>query len=330
MKAGKLPKTPLPSTFSKGRQNRDYCHTLAEKSRIRDLLWQLTDLNPDPEVLRMRCNGGERHHGSLSQELIPTFLDMFGFIQKLTCMFLNFLCYVSLNRISLKQTCNGYFTSCTSWGEGSETLRILGFAVLTRSGSAKLHSHASLLAMWRSWWAGIPNFPTSGLPCAVLSVIMSFCFNFDVPAQTTNRADKDGNESQNGKKDSAAKCVSNVSEPIMWCRLSYSKYSTGAGRPAGTSMVFIERNIESAHARACIMSWGLGGSEGSSRTLSQAPGLVGLDLFLFFVITTLLLHNNNIAITSRAMQKIPGEQVRPWQHHNKERKTVKLHTNKCR
>lgn len=67
--------------------------------------------------------------------------------------------------------------------------------------------------------SGGTNFPTSTSLFAVLSVIMSFCFNFDVPAQTTNPDDGDGNELQNGKKDNAAKCVSNFSSVTMCSRL---------------------------------------------------------------------------------------------------------------
>lgn len=45
---------------------------------------------------------------------------------------------------------------------------------------------------------------------------MSFCFNFDLPAQTTTNPDSvDGDELQNRKKDNAAKPVSNVSWVIM-------------------------------------------------------------------------------------------------------------------
>ncbi len=54
------------------------------------------------------------------------------------------------------------------------------------------------------------NFSASRYLCAVLSVVMSFCFNFDIPAQTTNTGSVDGNELQN-RKDNAAKSVSNVS-----------------------------------------------------------------------------------------------------------------------
>lgn len=39
---------------------------------------------------------------------------------------------------------------------------------------------------------------------------MSFCFNFDVHAQTTNRDDVDGKELQKGEEDGTAKPVSNI------------------------------------------------------------------------------------------------------------------------
>ena len=74
-----------------------------EKSNIRDLLWQFTDLNPDPDVVRMRQNGGERHHGKVSQELIRTFQtwlvssEIYIYVPK-------------LNKKPPKQADNGYFT----------------------------------------------------------------------------------------------------------------------------------------------------------------------------------------------------------------------------
>ncbi|XP_031160616.1 histidine protein methyltransferase 1 homolog [Sander lucioperca] len=42
---------------------------------------------------------------------------------------------------------------------------------------------------------------------------MSFCFNFDVPARTTNPDDVDGKELQNGKKDTAAKAMEDDTKP---------------------------------------------------------------------------------------------------------------------
>lgn len=42
---------------------------------------------------------------------------------------------------------------------------------------------------------------------------MSFCFNFDVPAQTTNPDCADGNELQNKKKDNAAKSTEDKTKP---------------------------------------------------------------------------------------------------------------------
>lgn len=42
---------------------------------------------------------------------------------------------------------------------------------------------------------------------------MSFCFNFDFPAQTTNPEDVDGNELQHGKKDHAAVCTEDSAKP---------------------------------------------------------------------------------------------------------------------
>lgn len=54
---------------------------------------------------------------------------------------------------------------------------------------------------------------------------MSFCFNFDLPAQTTDPGDVDGNELQHGNKDHAAVSVSNISLPMMCHSLSYSEYS---------------------------------------------------------------------------------------------------------
>ncbi|XP_034408129.1 histidine protein methyltransferase 1 homolog [Cyclopterus lumpus] len=42
---------------------------------------------------------------------------------------------------------------------------------------------------------------------------MSFCFNFDVPTQSTNPDDVDGNELQNGKNDSAAKHKEDDAKP---------------------------------------------------------------------------------------------------------------------
>ncbi|XP_028279348.1 histidine protein methyltransferase 1 homolog [Parambassis ranga] len=42
---------------------------------------------------------------------------------------------------------------------------------------------------------------------------MSFCFNFDLPAQTTNSDDVDGNKLQNGKKDNAAKSAEDNTKP---------------------------------------------------------------------------------------------------------------------
>lgn len=45
--------------------------------------------------------------------------------------------------------------------------------------------------------------------CAVLTLIMAFCFNFDVPAQTTNPDDVDENKLENEKV--SAKPVSKVS-----------------------------------------------------------------------------------------------------------------------
>uniref|UniRef100_A0A3P8TA45 protein-histidine N-methyltransferase n=1 Tax=Amphiprion percula TaxID=161767 RepID=A0A3P8TA45_AMPPE len=42
---------------------------------------------------------------------------------------------------------------------------------------------------------------------------MSFCFNFDLPAQTTNPEDVDGNKLQNGKKDEAAKSTEGNTKP---------------------------------------------------------------------------------------------------------------------
>ncbi|XP_008280611.1 histidine protein methyltransferase 1 homolog [Stegastes partitus] len=43
---------------------------------------------------------------------------------------------------------------------------------------------------------------------------MSFCFNFDLPAQTTNSDDVDGNKLQNGKKDEAIKDNTKPTEPV--------------------------------------------------------------------------------------------------------------------
>ncbi|XP_042358423.1 histidine protein methyltransferase 1 homolog [Plectropomus leopardus] len=42
---------------------------------------------------------------------------------------------------------------------------------------------------------------------------MSFCFNFDLPAQTTNPDDGDGIKLQNGKRDNAAKSVEDETKP---------------------------------------------------------------------------------------------------------------------
>ncbi|XP_032397098.1 histidine protein methyltransferase 1 homolog [Etheostoma spectabile] len=42
---------------------------------------------------------------------------------------------------------------------------------------------------------------------------MPFCFNFDVPAQTTNPDDVDGKELQNGKKDTSAKAMEDDTKP---------------------------------------------------------------------------------------------------------------------
>ncbi|XP_039995432.1 histidine protein methyltransferase 1 homolog [Xiphias gladius] len=44
---------------------------------------------------------------------------------------------------------------------------------------------------------------------------MSFCFNFDVPAQTINPDDVDGNGLQNGKKDSAATTTQDNTKPAQ-------------------------------------------------------------------------------------------------------------------
>lgn len=57
---------------------------------------------------------------------------------------------------------------------------------------------------------------------------MSFCFNFDVPAQTINTNDVDGNGLQSGKKDNAVTDVSNVSSLIIFW-LSYSEDSKLSG-----------------------------------------------------------------------------------------------------
>lgn len=59
---------------------------------------------------------------------------------------------------------------------------------------------------------------------------MSFCFNFDVPAQTINPDDVEGNGLQNGKKDSAATTVSNVSSLITYFSLSDAEFSKLSGK----------------------------------------------------------------------------------------------------
>lgn len=59
--------------------------------------------------------------------------------------------------------------------------------------------------------SGESSLSASNKPSAALSVIMSFCFNFDVPGQTTNTDNVDGNELQNSKTCNAAEAVSNVS-----------------------------------------------------------------------------------------------------------------------
>lgn len=73
---------------------------------------------------------------------------------------------------------------------------------------------------------------------------MSFCFNFDVPAQTPNEGDVDGNVQQNVKRDDPAKCVSNIirelcifcanTECMEWCGLLY-EVGTVQERPLGSA-----------------------------------------------------------------------------------------------
>ncbi|XP_017268377.1 histidine protein methyltransferase 1 homolog [Kryptolebias marmoratus] len=47
----------------------------------------------------------------------------------------------------------------------------------------------------------------------LVSVIMSFCFNFDLPAQTTTYDEEDGNKQRNGKKDNDVKCTEESNKP---------------------------------------------------------------------------------------------------------------------
>ncbi|XP_074501841.1 histidine protein methyltransferase 1 homolog [Sebastes fasciatus] len=76
---------------------------------------------------------------------------------------------------------------------------MLGFVVLTRS--------VSLLATCGACCSKSEDTNFTKLKLAVLSLIMSFCFNFDVPAQTTRPDDVDG------KKVTTAKCTEDDTKP---------------------------------------------------------------------------------------------------------------------
>lgn len=89
----------------------------------------------------------------------------------------------------------------------------MGFEVLPRIAMLPTPFMASVIA--RSTCGTFR--PQTSFDCLVVSVIMSFCFNFDLPAQTTTHDEKDGNKQQNGKEDNDAECVSNS-------RLSRSSY----------------------------------------------------------------------------------------------------------